>query len=216
MFSRIIRLLKRSPPKAADEEGVSDLGLLESSEKKTVDTVHHEENTNEQVEQRIFSCEAKIDDIEEQIEGIHKIIDELVYEINIAFMDSAEVNSLAEKIDFLEQQVNELEKLMFRAQYLIEGLAVRVFTLEQVSGPKTVVIRRSETEEVKNRILDVLLDGRPRSMSELQKEVNVSSRKFYDSFNKLLREGKVKKKKEGNKVIVTLSNNLLAIKKRET
>ena len=159
---------------------------------------------------------ARIEDIEEQIEYLLGIILDLNYEINTALADNTHVVSLDRKLDLVKQRVDELERLVIHDHSAIEGLGIRLFSVERFSDPKSIVIRRSEREEIKDRILTALLDGKPKSMSELQKEVGVSYRKFYGAFNELLREGKVHRHKEGNRVLVHISNWILKLYSRDS
>ena len=94
----------------------------------------------------------------------------------------------------------ELNELLFR----LDELEREVRVLEKYSLPKASIEGISQEEILKQKILDILSAREELSISELQSLSGVGWKKFYKVLKELEKEGRLKKRKEKGKVLITM------------
>ncbi|GAB6136810.1 hypothetical protein [Thermococcus prieurii] len=141
----------------------------------------------------ITETERKIVELSEQVSSIGETLKTQLIELQNLVGDLKSSKAERDVVKELEFRLMELEK--------------EIRMLEKLSLPKMKVIGVSEEEQIKAKIIEILSARETITVSELQSLVGCGWKKFYDALKELEKEKKIVKKREGRRVVLSLSHS---------
>ena len=152
---------------------------------------------NERLSNRISLLELELKKTNNTIDNMQKDINSIVEDIK----------ELRNELTMAIQQLNNekvSESDILHITEKIKDIEDRLNTLSVVSDVQSTLTVSSDSNNIKESILQLIESGNEYNVSDMIRILNVSNYKFYKALSELEKEKKVKKTKKGNKIILEL------------
>jgi ethanolamine ammonia-lyase large subunit len=152
---------------------------------------------NERLSNRISLLELELKKTNNTIDNMQKDINSIVEDIK----------ELRNELTMAIQQLNNEKVSESDILYItekIKDIEDRLNTLSVVSDVQSTLTVSSDSNNIKESILQLIESGNEYNVSDMIRILNVSNYKFYKALSELEKEKKVKKTKKGNKIILEL------------
>ena len=152
---------------------------------------------NERLSNRISLLELELKKTNNTIDNMQKDINSIVEDIK----------ELRNELTMAIQQLNNekvSESDILHITEKIKDIEDRLNTLSVVSDVQLTLTVSSDSNNIKESILQLIESGNEYNVSDMIRILNVSNYKFYKALSELEKEKKVKKTKKGNKIILEL------------